>query len=318
MKSIVLTEEGLKLEEKEIYTTNRNTKVRLHYASLNHRDLWILKGQYAGIKYPIIPGSDGAGIYENKEVVLNPSINWEHNIKNQPKNYEIIGLPGDGTFQQEAYFSENLINNKPEHLDLKEASCIPLAGLTAYRVLFTRCGLQSNDKVLIVGAGGGVALFALQFAIAIDCEVWVTSGKEDKINKAVKLGAVGGVNYHTHEWHKELANKAEGFDVIIDSTGGSQFSLLTSLAKPGGRIGIYGGTLGKIQDLSPQVIFWKQLSIFGSTMGNHDEFKDMLAFVSKHKIHPVIDSVYKMEDHQKAFDRMDKGEQFGKIVLDLR
>lgn len=146
---------------------------------------------------------------------------------------------------------------------------------------------------MVTGIGGGVALFAAQFALAAKADVWVSSGDDDKIEKAIALGMQGGENYKNIDWHKNLQQKSGGFDVIIDSAGGDGFSYLMDIANAGARIGIYGGTVGKINNISPQKIFWKQLNIFGSTMGNHQEFTEMLNFISTHKIKPVIDSIYK-------------------------
>ncbi len=317
MKSLILFQDGLKVEDYKLNIISGAKLIEFSYASINHRDLWITKGQYAGIKYPIVLGSDGAGVCEGREIILNPSINWLNNSRTQPKDYEIIGLPNDGTFRKKGYFNSSLIHPKPKHLSMTEASALPLVGLTAYRVLFSKCILTKEDKVLIVGIGGGVALIAAQFAIAIGCEVWVTSGDDIKIDKAIAMGIKGGVNYKYDNWCKDLQKQAGGFDVIIDSAGGEQFSKLTTLANPGARIGIYGGALGKISGLSPQIIFWKQLSIFGSTMGNHEEFAKMLEFVNKYKIIPVVDSVFEIEDFKTAFERMELGIQFGKIVFKI-
>lgn len=317
MKSLILEETGLTIKDVPLSDIFGAKLINFNYASINHRDLWITNGQYSGIKYPVVLGSDGAGSCDGKEVLLNPSVNWVDNYLNQPKQYEIIGLPNDGTFREAGYFNQELIHLKPDHLSLAEASALPLAGLTAYRVLISRCQLKKEDKVLVTGIGGGVALFAAQFALALGCEVWVTSGDDEKLHKAKQLGIKGGVNYRTEDWNKKLLAEAGNFDVVIDSAGGAQFALLAALCNPGARLGIYGGTLGKIQDLSPQVIFWKQLSIFGSTMGNHKEFADMLEFVTLYKIIPVVDSVFPIEEFKSAFERMEKGIQFGKIVLQI-
>lgn len=319
MKAVILKEKGLVLEDYELpFLGKEQEKVDLEYASLNHRDVWITKGQYAGIRYPVVLASDGSGYLNGQAVIVNPSINWYQDPIGQPKDYEIIGLPKDGTLRQNGNFNKNLIHPVPGHLTMTEAAALPLAGLTAYRVLFSRCRLNQNDKVLITGIGGGVAIFAAQFAIAAGAEVWVTSGDDEKISKSIAFGVKGGVNYKTENWHKQLNHAAGGFDVIIDGAGGDGFSNLLSIANAGARIGMYGGTTGKVNNISPQIIFWKQLNIMGSTMGNHEEFAQMLNFVSAHKIKPIIHSVFSLEEYQKAFDLMASGKQFGKIVIKLR
>lgn len=289
--------------------------VALRAAALNHRDVYITKGQYPGITTPKILGSDGAGEYRGKAVVIDPSFQWGDNPAAQSKDFHILGMPKHGTFAAAVCVPRANLHPKPEHLSWEQAAALPLAGVTAWRVLFSRCQLRAEEKVLITGIGGGVALFALQFALAAGAQVWVTSGSAEKIEKAVGLGATGGALYRNADWDKGLRQQAGGFDVVIDSAGGDGFAALPGLCNPGGRIGLYGGSLGKINNLSPQLIFWKQLSLLGSTMGTGRDFKNMLAFVNKHRIVPIVDNVFPLADGNAAFDRMHLGEQFGKIVL---
>lgn len=291
--------------------------VQLSAAALNHRDVWITKGQYAGIKFPTILGSDGAGMYKGQEVIINPSLDWGTNPAFPGPNYRILGLPDNGTFAEAVVVPQRNLMPKPAHLTMAQAAALPLAGLTAWRALFSRCGLKKGEKVLVSGVGGGVALFALQFAVAAGAEVWVTSGSDEKIQKAVTMGAKGGANYKNADWDKALKAEASGFDVVIDSAAGDQFARLVGLCNPGGRIGIYGGTLGKINNLSPQVVFWKQISVHGTSMGNDQEFKKMVQFVEKYEIVPVIDTVFALEKGNDALSHMDAGAQFGKIVLKI-
>ena len=148
-------------------------------------------------------------------------------------------------------------------------------------------------------------------------EVYVTSGSDAKIVKALDLGVAGAANYKLEIWPETLKKLTGGFDVIVDGAGGTDFANLVKLCNPGGRIGVYGGTNGAIPNFSPQPIFWKQLSILGSTMGSDHDFAEMLDFVNKHKIVPVIDSIFSLENGSDAFERMEKAEQFGKIVIKI-
>ena len=194
---------------------------------------------------------------------------------------------------------------------------MPLAGLTAYRALISRGEFKPNNKILVTGIGGGAALFALSFAIALVAEVFVTSGAKSKIFKAIELGAKGGVNYKENNWSEELVKIANGFDLIIDSAAGKDFVKLTELANPGAIITLFGRTAGSITDLNPKTIFWKQLSINGTTLGNEHEFRKMIELVSSRNIKPVIDSVYSAKNINLAFEKMDRGEQFGKMVINM-
>ncbi len=318
MKALILNNIQQALDYQEVESPQAQegySVVQLKAAALNHRDLWIQKGQYTGIKFPSILGSDGVGLHQGREVILCPSIHWAKNSPVQPKNFKILGLPDDGTFAEQVSIHSELLFDKPTHLSWSEAAALPLAGLTAYRSLFTKCHLQAGEKVLISGIGGGVALFALQFALAAGCEVYVTSSDNSKIERAIALGAKGGANYTDDTYAKKLQSEVGGFEVIIDSAAGEGFANFARLANPGGRISFFGGTRGNIMNLNPQMVFYKQLSIFGTTMGSSEEFAAMLDFVSKHSIIPIVDSIFELSDGNSALDKMANGSQFGKIVL---
>lgn len=328
MKALVLEGVNQNLEFKSVNTPEINeneTLVKIKSASFNRRDYWIRKGLYAGLKFPIILGSDGSGIVESsdnkdligKDVIINPSVNWGTNENVQSKDFKILGLPEDGTFAEYTKISSNNIVEKPNHLTFEQASALPLAGLTAYRALFSRANLLNGEKVLITGVGGGVALFSMQFALAHGAKVFVTSGSEEKIQKAINLGASAGISYKENDWHKKFVKEHGNFDVIVDSACGEDFSKLVDLSEIGGRIVFFGGTKGNITNISPQKVFWKQLSILGSTMGSDKDFTDMINFVNEHKIIPVVDSIYSLEDGNEALNLMEDSSQFGKIVLSV-
>lgn len=328
MKAVVLEAIKQPLVYKDVPTpspTGREVVVKIDAAALNHRDLYITQGLYARIVTPSILGSDGTGTvvavgelvdsaWLQKRVLLNPNHAWGDNPNVQSKQYHILGMPTDGTLAEYVKIDVGNLSECPAHLSAEQAAALPLAGLTAYRALVSRANVQAGERVLISGIGGGVALFAMQFALALGAEVWVTSGSATKIEKAIGLGAKGGVNYKDADWAKQLATLAGGFDVIIDSAGGDGFAAFLDLANPAGRIAFYGGTHGSFK-INPQKAFWKQLSIFGSTMGNDAEFKSMVELVASHQIAPVVDSVWRMEQANEAFAYMEHSQQFGKIVL---
>ena len=292
--------------------------LKLKAAALNHRDIWIIKGLYRGIKLPVILGSDGAGVYNGESFLINPNLHWGGSEASPSSEYQILGLQTPGTFQEEICISQDRLVSKPLHLGYEEAAALPLAGLTAYRVLFTKCNLQSDEKVFISGIGGGVALMAFQFALAAGAQVYVSSSTEEKIQRAIDMGAEGGIIYTETDWHKEFIKRFGGVDVIIDSAGGPGFQNLIRICNPAARVGIYGGTQGAIPSLMPQRLFFKQISILGSTMGSDHEFQKMVEFVGKHEIKPVIDSVFSLNEINKALDRMSQGLQFGKIVISMK
>lgn len=300
--------------------------VRVHAAALNHRDLWIQKGLYAGLKYPITLGSDGCGVVESvgagvdaawvgKRVIINPGLGWGDRTDTQAASFKILGLPDDGTLAERVKVEAIYLADAPAHLSDAQAAALPLAGLTAWRALFTRAGLKAGENVLVTGVGGGVALFALQFAVAAGAKVFVSSGSEAKIARAKELGASGGVNYRGEKWVEEAkALCPTGFNVIIDSAGGASFPRLIDLAAPGGRIAFFGATNGNPPEIDLRKMFWKQISLLGSTMGSPGEFAAMVKFVGEHGIVPLAETVFPLAEGNAAFAAMDRAEQFGKIV----
>ena len=280
--------------------------VELKAAALNHRDLWIKLGQYAGLKFPCIPGSDGAGIVSSvadaadsgwigREVIINPAFDWGASEAAQAANFSILGLPRDGTLAGRIAVPVAQLSPMPAHMSWEAAAALPLAGLTAWRALKTRGGLARGERVLVTGIGGGVALFALQVAVASRNEVWVTSSSDDKIASAVALGAKGGFRYDREGWAAEVARAHAPFDVIIDSAGGPVFGSLVDLAAPGGRIAFYGATRGNVPDVALRKIFWRQISLLGTTMGSPSDWSAMTAFVESHKLKPVVSHVFPFE-----------------------
>lgn len=300
---------GSDLKENEV-------EVDLRASSLNHRDIWITKGMYPNVVFPSILGSDGSGILNGENVIIYPALNWGEDERVQSSAFQVLGMPTHGTFAEKIRIPKECVYPMPKHLSHSQAAALPLAGLTAYRALFTRSKLSKNNTVLIHGVGGGVATMAFQFATALGCDVWVTSGSNWKLEQALQMGAAGAVNYKEQDWPiqlKKLSNN--GFDLIIDSAGGDGFKNLVKIASPGGTICFYGGTQGKYTDLAPQPIFWKQLNLFGSTMGSPNDFKNMLAFVTKYDIIPKIDQVFPLSEINIAIEKLSTSQQFGKIVI---
>ncbi|MBB5172358.1 zinc-binding dehydrogenase [Texcoconibacillus texcoconensis] len=301
--------------------------VRVNVAAMNRRDVFVRKGQYPGVKFPAIPGADGAGevvevgegvsnVEVGHEVVINPALNWGDNPRVFGPDFSILGVPVDGTHAEYVRVPAENVTSKPAYLEWDEAAALPLGGTTAYRALFTRGELQAGETVVIPGIGGGVATFLLQMATAAGANVYVTSSDDAKIEKAKQLGAVDGVNYRTEEdWRKQLKKMTGGADLIVDTIGGDVFNELVNLANSGSRIVTFGATAGPVNNLMMPLVFLKQLDIKGTSMGTPEEFAAMLSFYEKHEIHPVIDTSFSLDQIREAHEYMEKGQQFGKITL---
>lgn len=303
-------------------------KVKIHAAALNHRDQWCREGRYPNLKNGVILGSDGAGeVVEiggqvdpkwlHKEVIMNAAMNWGVDDKAQSSAFQIMGMPTHGTLAEYIHVKADRLVLKPPHLSLEEAAALPLAGLTAYRAVFYHGQVNPGDRVLVTGFGGGVAQFAAQFAQKAGAIVYTTSGSTQKIRIALQHGIKGGFDYNDLDWAVKAKKETGGFDLVIDSAVGDTLNTLIKVIKPGGKLVVYGATLGNPTGLDMRRVFWNQITIQGSTMGSDKDFKNMVDFVNIHKMAPVLDSVYSFEDAIQAFDKMKEGKQIGKIVIKL-
>ena len=333
MKAVVLNRAGhldsLRLQEVPVPQPGEGQAlVKIRASALNHRDVWIVKGLYAKIRVPVILGSDGSGMvvgvgsagdekWLNQSVVINPALDWGENTAVQQDKFRILGMPDEGTQAEYIIVPVTNIYRKPDYLDFQQAAALPLAGLTGYRALFTRGMLKAGETLLLTGIGGGVARLMLDLARAAGASVWVTSGDDRKVESAISAGATGGANYTHPDWREKLASELgeSGIDLIVDSAGGEGFLGLIELVKPGGKIVILGATAGIPSQVNLRRIFWKQITIQGTTMGSPDDFQMMLRFCEKNKIRPAVDSVYPLTEYLSAYQRMMTGKQSGKIVM---
>ncbi len=295
------------------------TVVHLRAAAFNRRDFWITQGLYPNVQTPVTLGSDGAGVVAStgQEVILNPGLGWGNRQAAQSPDFSILGMPTDGTFAEQVVVPQTNVHPKPNHLNWAEAAALPLAGLTAYRALVSQGGLQPVDTVLISGVGGGVATFALQFAVAIGAKTLVTSSSTEKIEKAKRLGATDGYDYRDENWVQKLTEAHGPVDLIIDSAGGEGYARLIDAAAFGGRIVNYGATTGPPKQLDLFKVFWKQLHLIGSTMGSPDDFTAMLELVKQKTIKPIIDRTFRFDQANEALELLSKHGQFGKLVLQI-
>ncbi|MEK3933936.1 zinc-binding dehydrogenase [Sporosarcina sp. FSL W7-1349] len=296
--------------------------VALRAAGVNRRDLYI-PGRRGDAKEALTLGSDGAGVVESigegvsnvqvgDEVILNPSLRWYDNSDAPPEQFDILGMPDNGTFAEKIVLSAEQVEKKPAHLSWEEAAVLALAGLTGYRALVTKGQLQEGDTVFIPGAGSGVATFLISFAKNIGARVIVTSRSEEKRNKALELGADLAIDTNS-DWKQELAG--ETIDLIIDSVGRATFNRSLDIVKKGGRIVVFGATTEDTVDFDLRSFFYGQYQLFGSTMGSREELREMLAHVERYQMHPVIDQVFDLEQALEAFEYVEESKQFGKVAF---
>jgi NADPH:quinone reductase-like Zn-dependent oxidoreductase len=316
-------------------TSPTDAIIKLNAASLNHIDIWNRRG-LPGMKiaFPRILGGDGAGIVtELGSDVSNikigdavclypPSGCGRCEFCATDREYicvylRVLGERDDGTYAEYVRAPARNCFPIPSGLSFEEAAAFPLVYITVWRMLQTNARLKSGEHVLILGIGGGVATAALQLAASIGTHIIVTSSSDEKLEKAKSLGADQGINYTQSDFVQEVRRLTgkRGVDVVVDCVGGDSWvKSLASLTK-GGRLVTCGATAGAHPTTDIQRIFWNHLKIFGSTLGDRTEFKEVLNFLGATRIRPVIDRVFPLRDAALAQKRMEEGKQFGKIVL---
>jgi zinc-binding alcohol dehydrogenase/oxidoreductase len=301
--------------------------VAIKAAALNHRELWITRGQYPGmIPVPFTMGCDGAGVIEavgagvdrsriGEAVALYPGIAWGSDPRFPAPAFGLLGMPGPGTLAEKISVPAASAQPKPANLSFELAAAIGLAGLTAWRGLFTKGGLKRGEKLLVTGVGGGVALAALQIAVRFGAQVFVTSSSEDSIARAVSLGAKAGFNYKDEGHKKALAKAAGGIDLVFDGAPASSYPNYGRALSMGARVVVYGSTGGLQFTVNAPELFLKNISVIGSNVGNLDEYKAMLEFAAREQIEPVIERTFPLADSAAALAYLQDGHRLGKIVV---
>ncbi|HEX3467548.1 MAG TPA: NAD(P)-dependent alcohol dehydrogenase [Candidatus Elarobacter sp.] len=307
------------------------TLVKIVRAAFNRRDVFISQGLYPRIELPCIPGSDGMGTVAahgegargpavGTRVVIDPVLGWGPNERVWLPTAQVLGMPHQGTFAEYIAVPAENVHPAPASLSDDEAAAFPLAGLTGYRALVSRGRCTKDDVVLLPGIGSGVQTMVLLFAKQIGAKVIVTSSSDEKLARATAMGADVAINYKTNEkWEKEAAAVDGGPSLVVDSAGGDTLARAINVTRYGGRVVVYGGTLGDAK-VRPYSVFWKQLDILGTSMGSPRDFAEMLALFDPSKtagppIKPAVDKVYALDDVAAAAESVDKGSQFGKVVL---
>jgi NADPH:quinone reductase-like Zn-dependent oxidoreductase len=297
--------------------------VRLRASALNHLDVWIRKG-LPSVPKPRILGADGACVVESlgdgvtgfelgERVVLNPG------IEAGGDRIRVIGEHGDGTNAELIAVPAANVHPIPETLSFEEAAAFPLVFETAYRMLVTRAGLREGEWVLAWGIGGGVSTAALAIGKALGAHVLVTSSSDAKLERARELGADATVNHATGDVKAAVqeATGGRGIDVVVENVGEATWATSLQVAAPGGRITVCGATSGPNPPAALHRIWWKQLSILGSTMGTAEDFAGAYELVASGRARPVVDSVLPLDEIRAAHERLEAGEQLGKIVLTI-
>ncbi len=345
MKAVYMEEHGdldkLKFGDLPVPTVGPNdVLIKLEYAGLNHLDIFVRKG-WPGLKlkFPHIFGSDGSGtvvqvgemvsqVKEGDQVTFNPGVSCgtcedclrgEHSLCHK---FYIIGENRNGTYAQYVRVPAVNVIKVPSDIDMKVAAAAPLNFLTAWRMLITKAKIKPNDYVLVVGAGGGVSTAAIQIAKLFNAKVIATSSTPEKLEKAREIGADYVINYReVEDWEKVVyvdITEKRGVDIAVDSVGTATFAKSLRTLRKGGKLVTCGATTGPKTDLLINLVFWKQLEILGSTMSSQSEFRDVMKLVFARKLRPVIDKVFPLEEAQEAQARMEKGQQFGKILLEIK
>lgn len=300
--------------------------VALKSAALNRRDEWLWRlGD--GFSLPATLGSDGAGSIVTlgsgtsgfdlgDAVVINPSLNWGDREDRASESFEILGVPTPGTFAQSVVVPTANLARKPARLDWEAAAALNLAGLTAWRAVVT-CGRMSpGQTVLVTGAGGSVATFALQIACALGATVFVTSSSRAKIERAIEFGAVGGFNYLDIKWVEDAQRVITGgFDLVVDSAGPRHWAQALEVLRPGGSLVTFGSTAGAAPSFDSFPLYWRWQRIVGTTMGSPSEYGAFLRHIDEATWHPVIDSVFDLDALSHAADRLGASDRFGKVAI---
>jgi NADPH:quinone reductase-like Zn-dependent oxidoreductase len=286
--------------------------VELRAASLNHLDVWIRKG-LPSVPKPRILGADGAGVLAGtgERVVINPGIMSGGTM-------HIVGETRDGTHAELVAVPRDYVHPIPDALSFEEAAAFPLVFETAYRMLVPRARLQEGEWVLIWGIGGGVATAALAIAKALGAHVVVTSSSDEKLARAKELGADATVNHATGDVVAAVKEATGGgAHVVVDDVGEATWKRTLDAVRPEGRVVVCGATTGPNPPAALHRVWWKQLSILGSTMGTPEDFQGAYDLIAAGKARPVVDTVLPLADARTAHERLEAGEQLGKIVLSI-
>lgn len=340
MKAVMIRAHGdldrLLLEEREAPEPGpMQVRIRIRAAALNHLDTWVRRGVPGHtFPLPIIPGCDGAGVIDalgagvvgrkvGDEVVIAPGFSCgrcEHCADGDDslcRHYGIFGETCDGTCAEQIVVPAHCCLDKPEALSFAEAAAIPLTFLTAWHMLVGRARVKAGDDVLIQAAGSGVGVAAVQIAKRLGARVIATAGSDAKVERALALGADFGINYQRQDFLKEVRDitARRGVDVAIDHVGEPTIARSIAALRKGGALVTCGATGGFKLEVDLRLVFFKSLSILGSTMGSRGELFDILRLVERGELKPVVHQVLPMAEIREAHRILGDREVFGKVVV---
>ena len=294
------------------------TRVRLRATALNWHDVLVRRGLY-GSPLPHVLGADGAGATDDgQEVLILPSLFWGDREAAPAPQWEILGDTTPGTYAGYVSVPDGCLAPRPAGFSWAESAALPLVGVTAYRALVSRARLEPGESVLILGAGGGLALAATAIAGAMGATAFVTSSSIEKIEHARESGARDGVLYTSPDWPEQaraMSPGGAGFDVVLDSVGTWTDSLRA--LRPGGRLVVLGASRADESTISARPYYFGQYSLLGTTMGSPADFRGLLRLVSDGLPAPLVDSTFPLADTRDAHRHLESGTAFGKITLSI-
>jgi NADPH:quinone reductase-like Zn-dependent oxidoreductase len=285
--------------------------IELRASALNHLDVWTRKG-LPSVPKPRILGADGAGIRVDtgERVVINPGIQHGEQI-------HVVGEHGDGTNAELIAVPEANVYPIPNGLSFEQAAAFPLVFETAYRMLVTRARLAPGEWVFLWGIGSGVSTAGLAIAHALGARTIVTSWSDAKLARARELGADVAINHATDDVKAAVreATGGHGADIVVEHVGEATWGTSLEVVRPGGRVTVCGATTGPNPPAALHRIWWKQLSILGSSMGTKEDFEGAYELVASGRALPLVDEIFPLAEAAAAHARLEAGEQMGKIVL---
>lgn len=307
--------------------------VEVRAAAMNHLDLWVRKG-LIDVPLPHIGGADIAGVVRESpqgsaftpgtRVVVNPLLfcgvcrECRRGEVSLCVRKRLIGEHVNGGFADLVAVPSANLSPIPDHIDFRTAACLPVSYQTAWRAIVTRGNVQPGDDVLVVGASGGTAIAAIQIALLAGARVHAVTSGPEKVERVRALGAEFVYDRDKVDWSREAFrnNGRRGVDVVVESVGAPTWEKSVRALAPGGRLVTYGATAGHLPELDLRRLFWHQTQLIGTTMASLAEFDAMLRAVREGRLRPVIDSVLPLAEARQAHQRLEAGEQFGKIVME--